>query len=113
MMPQTPTPESTEISLPRLDDDGRAVLFTNARTANAFSDRPVPEEQLREIYELMKWGPTWSNALPLRLVYVTTPEGKTRLLPHLAPGNTGKATAAPVNTISSSPSGQRSWLPDR
>jgi hypothetical protein len=37
-------------------DEGRAILFTSARTANTFSDRPVGEEQLREIYELMKWG---------------------------------------------------------
>jgi hypothetical protein len=73
-MPQTPAPETTEISLSRLDDDGRAVLFTNARTANTFSDRPVHEEQLREMYELMKWGPTWANTLPLRILYVTTPE---------------------------------------
>ena len=44
-------------------------------------------EQLGEIYKLMKWGPTWSNTLPLRIVYVTTPDGKARLLPHLQPGN--------------------------
>jgi hypothetical protein len=41
-------------SLPRLDDEGRAILFTSARTANTFSDRPVSQEQL------MKWGPTWA-----------------------------------------------------
>jgi 3-hydroxypropanoate dehydrogenase len=59
----------------------------------------VTGEQLQEIYELMKWGPTWSNTLPLRIVYVTTPDGKARLLPHLQPGNVGKATQAPVNAI--------------
>jgi hypothetical protein len=51
----------------RLNDGGRALLFTEARTANTFSDRPVTGERLREIYELMKWGPTWSNTLPLRI----------------------------------------------
>ncbi|HEX9547213.1 MAG TPA: nitroreductase family protein, partial [Acidimicrobiales bacterium] len=90
---------SLETSLSRLNDAGRALLFTEARTANTFSDRPVTGEQLREIYELMKWGPTWSNTLPLRIVYVTTPDGKARLLPHLQPGNVGKATQAPVNAI--------------
>jgi 3-hydroxypropanoate dehydrogenase len=88
-----------ETGLTRLNDDGRALLFTEARTANTFSDRPVTSEELREIYELMKWGPTWSNTLPLRIVYVTTPGGKARLLPHLQPGNVGKATQAPVNAI--------------
>ncbi|HEX9355564.1 MAG TPA: nitroreductase family protein [Streptosporangiaceae bacterium] len=79
-MTQMTTSESAETILPRLDDEGRAILFTSARAANAFSDRPVGEEQLREIYELMKWGPTWANMVPLRIVYVTTPEGKGRLL---------------------------------
>ncbi len=55
---------SLETSLTRLDDDGRALLFTEARTANTFSDRPVAGEQLEEVYELMKCGPTWSNTLP-------------------------------------------------
>jgi 3-hydroxypropanoate dehydrogenase len=96
---QITAPGSDEITLPLLDDAGRAALFTNARTANSFSDRPVSEEQLREIYELMKWGPTWANTLPLRIVYVTTPEGKARLLPHLASGNTAKANSAPVTAI--------------
>jgi 3-hydroxypropanoate dehydrogenase len=98
-MTQTAATERTETTLPRLDDDGRAVLFTNARTASNFSDRPVPEEQLRENYELMKWRPTWANTLPLRILYLTTPKGKAQLLPHLAPGNTAKAASAPVTAI--------------
>jgi 3-hydroxypropanoate dehydrogenase len=98
-MSHTTAAESGEITLPRLDGDGRAVVFTNARTVNNFSDRPVPEEQLREIYELMKWGPTWANTLPLRVLYLTTPQGKARLLPHLASGNTAKASSAPVTAI--------------
>jgi 3-hydroxypropanoate dehydrogenase len=95
----TQTTASGGITLPRLDDDARAILFTSARTASTFSDRPVNGEQLREIYELMKWGPTWANTVPLRIVYVTTQEGKARLLPHLQPGNAGKAASAPVNAI--------------
>jgi 3-hydroxypropanoate dehydrogenase len=93
------TQTASEITLPRLDDEGRAILFTGARTANTFSGRPVSPEQLREIYELMKWGPTWANTLPLRIVYVTTARGKSRLLPHLQPGNLAKASAAPVSAI--------------
>jgi 3-hydroxypropanoate dehydrogenase len=85
-MTQITASESAATTLPRLDDEGRAILFISARTANTFSGHPVGEEQLREIYELMKWGPTWANTVPLRIVYVTTPEGKGRLLPHLQPG---------------------------
>jgi 3-hydroxypropanoate dehydrogenase len=98
-MTQATASKNAEITLPRLDDEARAILFTSARTANTFSDRPVSQEQLREIYELMKWGPTWANTVPLRIVYVTTAQGKGRLLPHLQPGNAGKASAAPVSAI--------------
>jgi len=82
-----------------LDETGRALLFTAARTANSFSDRPVTDDQLREIYELMKWGPTWANTLPLRILYITTPEGKARLLPHMQSGNLDKTKTAPVNAV--------------
>ena len=94
-----PAQASLQTSLTRLNDDGRALLFTEARTASTFSDRPVTGEQPREIHELMKRGPTWSNTPPLRIVYVTTPDRKARLLPHLQPANAGKATQAPVNAI--------------
>ena len=90
---------ATEFDGARLDDRARALLFTAARTASSFSDRPVTDEQLRDIYELVKWGPTWANTLPMRIVYVTTPEGKARLLPHMQPGNVDKTSTAPVNAV--------------
>lgn len=98
-MTSPPAQASLKTSLARLDAVGSALLFTEARTARTFSDRPVTGEQLREIYDLMKWGPTWANTLPLRIVYVTTPGGKARLLRHLQPGNISKATQAPVSAI--------------
>jgi len=87
------------IELDRLDDAARAILFTKGRTANSFSSRPVTGEQLQEIYGLMKWGPTWANTLPLRIVYVTSPEGKQRLLEHMNPGNVAKTASAPVSAV--------------
>ena len=83
-MAATPSQVSLETSLTRLND-GRALLFTEARTANTFSDPPVTSEQFREIYELMKWGPTWSNTLPLRIVYVPNPLARPVPGPFLAP----------------------------
>lgn len=94
-----PDSADTLIELDTLDEKARALLFTQARTANSFSSRPVTTGQLREIYELMKWGPTWANTLPLRIVYVTTPEGKERLAQHLNPGNVEKTMSAPVNAV--------------
>jgi 3-hydroxypropanoate dehydrogenase len=82
-----------------LDDSALDTLFRNARTQNGFSDKPVSDAQLRELYELMKWGPTTMNTQPARLVFVRTKAGKERLAPALSPGNRDKTIAAPVTAI--------------
>lgn len=76
-----------------------AQLFTDARTHNAFRDEPVTEAQLRQIYDLMKWGPTAANNCPLRIRFLTTPEAKARLAPLMAPNNQAKTSAAPAVAI--------------
>lgn len=86
-------------TLPLLDDPGRAALFTGARTAYAFTDAPVADEELAAIWDLAKWPPTAANTQPLRVLYVRTDEGKRRLLPHLAEGNRPKASTAPVIAV--------------
>jgi 3-hydroxypropanoate dehydrogenase len=91
--------ESAEFTGRRLDVAAQELLFTAARTANTFSDRPVSDDQLRQAYELMKWGPTWANTVPLRVVYIRSEQGKTQLLAHLQPGNVEKARSAPVNAV--------------
>lgn len=75
------------------------TLFTEARTHNGWQDIPVSDEQLREIYDLMKWGPTSANCSPARIVFVRTPEGKEKLAPALSGGNLAKTLAAPVTAI--------------
>ncbi len=82
-----------------LSDDGMELLFRNARTHNAWLDRAVSDETLRQLYDLMKWGPTSANGSPARIVFVRTPEGKARLKPALAPGNVEKVMTAPVTAI--------------
>nr|WP_222131997.1 malonic semialdehyde reductase [Pseudonocardia sp. C8] len=82
--------------MPRLDAAGRAALFTEARTANTFTDEPVTDETLRSVWELAQWPPTAANTQPLRVTYVRTGEGKDRLLPLLAEGNRPKSEAAPA-----------------
>jgi nitroreductase len=74
-------------------------LFRTARTRNAFSDKPVPEALLRELYELMKWGPTSGNVGPARFVFLTTPEAKARLAPLMSRNNRAKAIGAAVQVI--------------
>ncbi|WP_374216321.1 malonic semialdehyde reductase [Frankia sp. R82] len=82
-----------------LDPAARALLFTEARTANTFSDEPVSRDQLRAITELAKWPPTSANINPLRITFVTTPEAKARLLPLIFEGNRAKTESAPVVAI--------------
>ncbi|WP_210572033.1 malonic semialdehyde reductase [Streptomyces sp. GESEQ-4] len=86
-------------ALPRIDAEARAALFTDARTAYSFAETPVDDETLTAIWELARWAPTAANTQPLRVLYVHTPEGKERLLPHLDEGNRPKSASAPVVAV--------------
>jgi nitroreductase len=74
-------------------------IFRNARTHNGWQNRPVSEETLHQIYEIMKWGPTSANSSPLRIVFVQTPEVKNKLLACVSEGNLEKVRTAPVTAI--------------
>lgn len=88
-----------------------AQLFTEARTHNGFRPEPIPEATLRQLYDLMKWGPTSMNCQPARLVFVTSAAGKERLKPALSPGNLEKTMAAPATVIIASDSRFYEHLP--
>lgn len=79
-----------------IDEEAQNILFREARTANAFTDEPVTDEQINAIFDLVKWAPTSMNIQPLRVVVVRSAEAKARLLPHLAEGNRKKAEQAPA-----------------
>ena len=82
-----------------LDAAGRALLFTDARTANTFAATPVTDEELAAIWDLAKWAPTMANTQPLRVLYVRTPEGKARLVEHMSEGNKAKVLSAPAVAV--------------
>jgi nitroreductase len=84
---------------PTLDAAGRDLLFRAARTHNAWLDRPVEDAKLVELYDLLKWGPTSANSLPLRIVFLKSREVKEKLRPALSSGNVAKTMAAPVTAI--------------
>ncbi|HEV7587441.1 MAG TPA: malonic semialdehyde reductase [Longimicrobium sp.] len=83
----------------KLNDEALDVLFRKARTYNGWLDRPVSDDTLRELYDLVKWGPTAANACPARFMFLRSPEAKARLRPSLAPGNLAKTMTAPVTVI--------------
>jgi 3-hydroxypropanoate dehydrogenase len=82
-----------------LNDDALDVLFRTARTQHGFLAKPVSDQLLRQLHELMKWGPTSANCCPARIVFLRTPEAKARLLPALASGNVDQTMQAPVTAI--------------
>jgi 3-hydroxypropanoate dehydrogenase len=84
----------TELSPAALDQ-----LFREARTHNAWQDRPVTDEQLHALYDVLKFGPTSANSSPARFIFVRTPEGKAKLKGSLSPGNIEKTMTAPVTVI--------------
>ncbi len=83
----------------RLTDEGLDLLFRQARTHVAWLDKPVTDEAIREIYDLMRWGPTSANCCPARFFFVRSKAAKERLKPVLSPGNVDKTMAAPATAI--------------
>jgi 3-hydroxypropanoate dehydrogenase len=83
----------------KLDNRALDQLFRTARTRNAWAEQPVAERQLRELYDLMKFGPTSGNCCPARFIWVTSAQGKSRLSALAAPNNSPKILAAPVTVI--------------
>lgn len=82
-----------------IDSTAVSTLFTDARSQNGWTDRSVSDQQLEDLYELMKFCPTSANSQPARLVFLRTAEAKERLRPALSPGNVDKTMSAPVIAI--------------
>jgi 3-hydroxypropanoate dehydrogenase len=83
----------------RLNDDAFNALFTEARTHSAWLDRPVEDDLLYQLYELMKWGPTSANCCPVRILFLRSRKAKERLRGALQPTNVDKTMKAPVTAI--------------
>ena len=83
----------------KLADTALDQLFTKARTRNGWSDQPIPEPVLRELYDLVKFGPTAFNATPARFLFLTSPEAKARLAALSSSSNGAKILKAPVTVI--------------
>jgi len=82
-----------------LSDEALDRLFRTARTYSAFSDRPVTDDVLREIYDLARLGPTSANSSPARFVFLRSAEARARLEPAIWPGNREKTQRAPLTAI--------------
>lgn len=82
-----------------ISDRTADLLFRSAQTGYAFSDESVTEEQLRAIYDLVKWGPTAMNSQPMRMVLVRSEEARARLVEHMGGNNKSRTASAPLVAV--------------
>jgi nitroreductase len=94
-----------------LDDIALDSIFRTARTQNKWLDKPVSNDQLLALYELMRWGPTSANCFPVRLIFVTSSAAKERLEPLVLEGNRQKVMTAPATAIIGYDTRFYDWLP--
>lgn len=82
-----------------IDEKALNTLFRNARTHNGWAGKPVSDQTLHELYDLLKMAPTSANSSPARFAFVRFSEAKTKLLSAVMPGNVEKTKTAPVTVI--------------
>ncbi|KQZ64832.1 malonic semialdehyde reductase [Sphingopyxis sp. Root1497] len=82
-----------------LSDTALDQLFRTARTYNGYVDKPVLDDQLHAIWDLVKFGPTSANCLPARIIWCTSTEAKEKLAALALPANGDKIRSAPVTAI--------------
>lgn len=83
----------------KIEQSALDQLFVNARSYNGYLDRPVSDDQLREIWDLMKFGPTSANLSPLRLVWCRSEQARNKLAAFGLATNGPKIRQAPVTAI--------------
>jgi 3-hydroxypropanoate dehydrogenase len=96
----------------RIDQAAQDLLYLEAHTPTTFNDAPVSDQQIREIWELMKFAPTSNNSNPLRIVVIKSPEARERLLPHMAEGNVPKVTSAPISLVLAADTRFHEYMPE-
>ncbi len=82
-----------------LESDALDIIFREARSQNKWLDRDVSDEQLHDLYDLMKWGPTSANGFPVRIVFVRSAEQKEKLASVAMDSNASKIRQAPVTAV--------------
>ena len=75
------------------------TLFYTARTYSHWQDRPVTDEHVATLYDMVRLGPTSANCSPGRFVFLRSAAAKARLAPALSSGNREKTLNAPLTAI--------------
>src|ERR1700752_3442384 len=83
----------------RIDDSALNTIFYEARTYSKWQPKPVTDQTLRDLYDLLKWAPTSANAAPARFAFLRSQEATDRRRPALSPLNVEKPMTAPVTVM--------------
>lgn len=84
---------------PTLNDNHLDLIIREARSHNGWLNKPVGDDLLKQLYDIVKMGSTSMNTCPARFVFIRTDEAKQRLKKCLAPLNVDKVLSAPVTVI--------------
>jgi len=84
---------------PLLSEAALDLIIREARSHNGWLDKPVSDDVLAQLYDIVKMGSTSMNTCPARFIFVRTETGKARLKKCLAPLNIDKVLSAPVTVI--------------
>lgn len=82
-----------------LDDAALDQLFRKARTHYDWKTEPLGEDLLRQLFDLLRLGPTSANCSPARFVFCMSEEARARLSGCVSEGNRAKVLQAPVTAI--------------
>jgi 3-hydroxypropanoate dehydrogenase len=82
-----------------LSIDSTDILFSKARSHKAWLDQDINDNQIQQIYNLLKFAPTSGNCCPARFTFVKSEESKQKMLPSLDQGNIDKVMSAPCVVI--------------
>ncbi|MEP4199074.1 MAG: malonic semialdehyde reductase [Aliishimia sp.] len=75
------------------------LILRDARSHYAWTDKPVSDALLRDIYDITIAGPTSMNTCPARFKFVRSAEAKERLAKSIKPANLPKMMGAPITAI--------------
>lgn len=83
----------------RLDVAALSQLFLSARARNSWHKETLPESVWRELYDVLRMGPTSANVSPARFVFCITEQAKARVAKYMSGTNAEKSIDAPAIVI--------------
>jgi len=83
----------------RISSSALDQLFLDARSQNAWQDKDISDDVLKELIDITKMGPTSANCCPARFIFTKSKEAKKRLSQHVSQGNVSKVMDASACAI--------------